>query len=200
MTCAIHPDIQASAYCRTCGRALCETCKRDVKGVVFCQDCLAARLEGAVPPAASMSASGVMPAYVAPVGSSTNPVLATLLGLIPGVGAFYNGQFAKAFVHVAVFAVLISMAQVVPGPAEVLIGFSIATWYAYMVFDAYKTAKARQLGLPLPDPLNLNSLFGTNIIDVQTSTVGIPSASGAHPAAGAVPGTASGVYPAAGAM
>src|SRR5205085_2111151 len=133
-------------YCRTCGRALCESCKRDVKGVVFCQDCLAARLEGAVPPAASMSASGVMPAYVAPVGSSVNPVIATLLGLIPGVGAFYNGQFIKGFVHVGVFALLISLASG-PGPnfLEPFFAISIAAWYFYMVFDAYKTANARQL-------------------------------------------------------
>jgi hypothetical protein len=78
-----------------------------------------------------------------------------VLGFIPGVGAFYNGQFAKGFIHVVIFAILIKLAD-----AADIFGIMIAAWYFYMIFDAYKTAKARQLGLPLPDPLGLNNLLG----------------------------------------
>ena len=31
-----------------------------------------------------------------------------LLGLIPGVGAIYNGQYAKGLVHAVVFGLLVS--------------------------------------------------------------------------------------------
>ena len=53
MTCAVHTDQVATAYCRTCGKALCQSCQRDVRGVIYCQDCLAARLEGTIPAAAA---------------------------------------------------------------------------------------------------------------------------------------------------
>lgn len=157
MTCAIHTDQQATAYCRTCGKALCESCQRDVRGVIYCQDCLAARLEGTVPPAAANQPAAV---YIAP-SSSVSPGLAAVLGVIPGVGAFYNGQFAKGFVHVFIFAVTVHLAN----RADVF-GWCVVAWMAYMIFDAYTTAKARMLGQPAPDHLGLNALlagfgFGT---------------------------------------
>lgn len=164
MTCAVHPNIPASAYCRTCGKALCESCKRDVKGVIFCQDCLAARLEGAVPAGAALPPGTVVPPPSLPEGTP-NPAVALVLGFIPGVGAFYNGQFAKGFIHVVIFAILIKLTDV-----SGMFGVMIAAWYFYMIFDAYKTAKARQLGLPLPDPLGLNNLFG-----IQELTAGPPT-------------------------
>jgi len=46
MNCAQHTDTAAVAYCRTCGKALCESCKRDVQGTIFCDPCLAARVHG----------------------------------------------------------------------------------------------------------------------------------------------------------
>jgi hypothetical protein len=85
-----------------------------------------------------------------------SPVLALLLGFIPGVGAMYNGQFAKAIVHVVVFV----MAIVAADNISPFFGFLIAFWVFYMAFDAYKTAEARRLGLPLPDPLGIDRLFG----------------------------------------
>src|SRR5438128_513655 len=46
MNCALHPETAAVAYCRTCGKALCASCVRQVHGVVYCEDCLASRVEG----------------------------------------------------------------------------------------------------------------------------------------------------------
>ena len=151
MTCAVHTDQLATAYCRTCGKALCLSCQRDVRGVIYCQDCLAARLEGTVPPAA---ANAPQPVYVAPAVGSASPGLAAVLGFIPGVGAFYNGQFAKGFVHVFVFAILVHLAD-----RADWFGMVVAAWIFYMVFDAYTTAKARMLGQPTPDHLGLNALL-----------------------------------------
>ena len=53
MNCAVHNQTPAVAYCRTCGKAVCEQCKRDVRGVIYCEDCLAARVEGTLPPGAA---------------------------------------------------------------------------------------------------------------------------------------------------
>jgi len=151
MTCAIHTDQVATAYCRTCGKALCQSCQRDVRGVIYCQDCLAARLEGTIPAAAANAPAAV---YVAP-SNSASPGLAAVLGVIPGVGAFYNGQFAKGFVHVFIFAILVHLS----GAAGDFFGWLIPAWICYMIFDAYVTAKARMLAQPLPDHLGLNALL-----------------------------------------
>ena len=177
MTCAVHTDQPATAYCRTCGKALCQNCQRDVRGVIYCQDCLAARLEGTVPPAAANIPTAV---YVAPT-SSASPGLAAVLGFIPGVGAFYNGQFAKGFVHVFIFAVLCHLAD----KADFL-GLLVMAWMFYMVFDAYTTAKARQLGQPIPDHLGLNALLasfglGTAIVHPQPAHAGAPAPAAGSP-------------------
>jgi TM2 domain-containing membrane protein YozV len=141
MNCAIHPEVAGTAYCRTCGKALCEECKRDVRGVIYCEECIAARLTGTAPPVATPGAG--------------NPVLAGLLGLIPGVGAMYNGQFAKGLAHVVIFAVLAGLSD--SGQYEEVWGFLLAFFVFYQVFDAYRTAKARMLGQPVPeDPLGLS--------------------------------------------
>src|SRR5205807_9563572 len=102
MNCAIHSQAPAVAYCRTCGKALCEECKRDVMGAIYCEPCIAARLQGAVPAAAGV------PLAPAPISGGPNPTVAALLGMIPGVGAMYNGQFVKACIHVVIFVSLIA--------------------------------------------------------------------------------------------
>jgi hypothetical protein len=76
-----------------------------------------------------------------------------VLGLIPGVGAMYNGQFFKGFVHVAIFVVLISITDHYP-----IFGIFIAAWILYQSFEAFHTAKAIREGQPLPDPLGLNEV------------------------------------------
>ena len=166
--CANHPETAAVAYCRTCGKPLCDRCKREVRGVIFCEECLAARVAGdpaAMPPPP--------PPGAAPGGRVTNPVLAGILGFIPaGIGAFYNGQFVKGLIHLAIFILLVKLTDSTDG----LFGIAIFGWLVYMAFDAYHTAKARQMGLPDPDFLGLNRLFG----------VRDDSAFGATPVPGAV--------------
>ena len=43
------------------------------------------------------------------------PGVAAILGFIPGVGAMYNGEFAKGFIHVLIFATLIWMTDHISG-------------------------------------------------------------------------------------
>jgi hypothetical protein len=142
MNCLNHPDVAAAAYCQNCGKPLCTACIRSVGGVVFCEPCLAARLS-AHPGAAEGNLTGL----------HAHPVLAGLLGFIPGVGAMYNGQFVKALAHVLIFAVFVSLSD-----KSFVFGLLIAAWVFYQVFDAAQTAKARRDGLPLPNPFGLNDL------------------------------------------
>ena len=158
MNCAQHTDTAAVAYCRTCGKALCEVCRRDVQGTIFCEPCLAARINsGASGNFGATENYGPAGSYPPPRSpEAASPGLALALGFIPGVGAFYNGQFLKGFVHVIVFGTLIWMSDHGMGAFA---GMLVAAWFFYMVFDAYTTAKARRYGLPLPDPLGLNAIL-----------------------------------------
>jgi len=152
MNCANHVDVPAVAFCRTCGKPLCSACVRDIRGVIYCEECLASQLSGTMPP----PGSAVPPGAEQPSGLPS-PGLATILGFIPGVGAMYNGEFAKGFIHVLIFATLIWMADHVSG----VFGIAIAAFYIYMPIEAYKTAKAREMGLPPPDPFGFNNLFSS---------------------------------------
>jgi TM2 domain-containing membrane protein YozV len=178
MNCAVHTNTPATAYCRTCGKALCEDCKRDVMGAIYCEPCIAVRLHSSQPQA--IPAAGP----VAVVPGTPSPGVAMLLGFIPGVGAMYNGQFMKGFIHVVLFVMLIVATANVSAFFGLLIGFAVL----YMAFDAYKTAEAKRLGLPLPDPLGLDHLFGLQ--EGQNA----PAASTTVPASGDVtqPATAQG--------
>jgi Domain of unknown function (DUF5668)/B-box zinc finger len=151
MNCTVHPESAAISYCRTCGKPMCEVCRRNVRGTYYCEECIANRLQDAMPPA---GATPVPP--VPPPAHTPSPGLAAVLGFIPGVGAMYNGQFAKALVHVLVFVSIIWITSNGSG----FFGIFIPFFVFYMVFDAYKTARARELGLPLPDPFGLEGLFG----------------------------------------
>jgi TM2 domain-containing membrane protein YozV len=162
MNCAVHNQTQAVAYCRTCGKALCEECKRDVMGAIYCEPCIAARLQGAAPGAT------VPPPAFAGIPGAPNPVIAGLLGFVPGVGAMYNGQFVKAFAHVLIFVMLIIAASNISGVFGVLIAFFVF----YMAFEAYKTAEAKRHGLPAPDPLGLDKMFGLQ--ESQVHSTGVP--------------------------
>ncbi len=95
------------------------------------------------------------PGPAAPLPGAPNPALAAVLGFIPGVGAMYNGQFAKGIAHIAIFAVFSTLSEHTGGS---IFGLLVAGWIFYMVFEAYQTARARRNGWPLPDPFGLNNI------------------------------------------
>lgn len=175
MNCVQHPDKPAAAYCRSCGKALCAECERDVRGVIYCEDCLAQRLGD---PVAAAAIKGT-PAAVPSRGPS--PGLAAALGFIPGVGAMYNGQFAKGIVHVLVFACLVWMSDNLSGFFGIFIPFFIF----YMVFEAYKTAQARERGLPLPDPFGVEQFLTGNVPGYKSTVQPNPGSVYPPPAANA---------------
>ena len=141
MNCANHGGVAATAYCRACGKALCANCSRSVQGVVYCENCLAAKLGDVQPPVAAYAPPAVSAPRPARVSGAPSPGLAIALGFIPGVGAMYNGQFMKGVIHVLAFVCLIWMTTRVG-----LLGIFIPFLVFYMVFDAYKTAHALELG------------------------------------------------------
>jgi hypothetical protein len=168
MNCSAHNETAAVAFCRTCGKPLCANCTRDVRGVVYCEPCLAARLEGAAPAAAFVTPPQVpytpvaMPVVPLPraSGSGPNPAVAGILaGFFPfGVGAVYCSQYAKGLAHLLIFAMLI-FASDHAGRWDWVFGIGIAFFYVYQIIDAVRTAKALQEGLPAPDPYGLAQTF-----------------------------------------
>jgi hypothetical protein len=175
MNCATHNDLAAVAFCRTCGKPLCGNCTRDVRGVIYCEPCLAARLEGTAPaagfvppqtayPPAAYQPSAYSAVAAAPArpssGSGPNPAVAGILaGFFPfGVGAVYCSQYAKGLAHLLIFAMLI-FGVGHSGSWDWLFGIGIAFFYVYQIIDAVRTAHALQAGQPAPDPMGLGQTF-----------------------------------------
>ncbi|HEV2688790.1 MAG TPA: DUF5668 domain-containing protein [Bryobacteraceae bacterium] len=182
MNCTVHTDVPAVAYCRTCGKALCATCKHDVRGVIYCEDCIASRLHDTMP-AATPPGPQPMP-IVAGLESGPNPAIAAFLGFIPGVGAMYNGQFIKGLIHVGIFSSLVWGADHAGNGADVFFGMGIMFWVFYMVFDAYRTAHAFRMGEAPPDPFGFERLWGA---PRPPSAMAPPSPAGMAPPEGAPP-------------
>src|SRR5579863_6951410 len=173
MNCATHSDTAAVAFCRTCGKPLCNNCTRDVRGVIYCEACLAARMEGST----SVPAAGFTPlqqTVYAPVGAPSagprppvnagpNPTVAGILaGFFPiGVGAVYAGQYAKGLSHLVIMVLLIlGMSSDLPWYVITVLAISTGFFYVYQIIDAVRTAKAIQMGEPAPDPFGLAQTFG----------------------------------------
>ncbi|MGH9788665.1 MAG: LiaI-LiaF-like domain-containing protein [Candidatus Acidiferrales bacterium] len=131
MNCAVHADAASTGFCSQCGKAMCEACARDVRGVLFCEECLAARVTA--PPA--------------PPPGTPSPGVALMLGFIPGVGAIYNGEYLKGLIHIMIFFGLIGIADSVHHePFEAMLVMLAVGFYFYMVIEAYQTAKRRAIG------------------------------------------------------
>ncbi|HUC54560.1 MAG TPA: B-box zinc finger protein [Candidatus Cybelea sp.] len=160
MNCAVHSDLEAVGYCRNCGKAMCSTCVRPVRDVLYCEECLAGIVGIPTPghPAAPapLESQYQMPAPPAPGRSRANPAIAFFLGVLPGMGAFYNEQFGKGMMHLAIFLVLFisGVDGAMSGGAEAALWICVAGLWVYMPIDAYRTAKARQMGETLSDPLD----------------------------------------------
>ncbi len=137
MNCAVHAAVEATGFCRNCGKALCAQCTRDVRGILYCEGCLADLLTKPQPAA-----------------SSGSPGLAAVLGFIPGLGAVYNGEYSKAAIHVVIFVAFIGALNSGLGePAEPMFGVLLSAFIIFMAIDAYRTAKAKIQGQAPPMPM-----------------------------------------------
>jgi hypothetical protein len=181
--CANHAEKPAVAYCRSCGKPLCELCRLEEYGAVYCAEhspaaqAAQSKASGFTAPApAGFTAAPPpplpKPGYVPPtspygaspydVPSGPSPALAVILGFIPGVGAIYNGQYAKGLIHAMVLGLLIAIINTDVGVLEPMIGILIGVWVLYMVIEAYHTAKKKRAGLPVDEFSSLVNLRGTH--------------------------------------
>lgn len=175
MNCQNHPEVPAVAYCRACGKPVCEECRRDAYGTVFCAEHAPAPAPAAEAPAQgagdpSLSSppgvpydAGIPPGAPPPgyANADVSPGLALFLGLIPGVGAIYNAQYAKGLVHAIIWGILMSIAnsRAAQGMEPVFVMLVLA-WWAYMAFEAYHTARKRRAGLPVDEYSSIVDLRG----------------------------------------
>lgn len=162
MNCYKHPEVAAVAYCRTCGKPLCAECQRPVGSTIVCEEHVPQAPVTAAPPPPPPPFSTAHPGH-----TGASPGLAFVLGLIPGVGAIYNGQYAKGVVHVVIFGLLISIVSSGATQGfEPLFGLLIAIWYFYMPFEAYHTARKREMGQTVDE--------FSSILPMRPATRGLP--------------------------
>ena len=162
MNCAVHPETTATAYCRTCGKPQCTACARNVRGVIYCEDCLASRIQDPIA-AASVAGATAIPVVVS---SGPSPGLAGVLaGFFPfGVGQVYTGQYAKGLAHLVIFAGLIfamSTSDNNGGALAPVFAVAMAFFYVYQIIDAVRSAHAIRLGQAPPDPFGIARTFTT---------------------------------------
>jgi TM2 domain-containing membrane protein YozV len=154
MNCQNHPQIPATAFCRSCGKALCDSCRCDSFGTVYCAE------HAPVTAGAPQAAATALPPLPRQPRTDVNPGLALFLGFIPGVGAIYNGQYAKGLVHAVVFGVMISILDSGAGSLGVVFGILLPVWVFYMAFEAYHTARKRLAGEPVDEYSSIINLGG----------------------------------------
>jgi hypothetical protein len=141
MKCAVHADVEATGFCRNCGKALCPACAREVRGALYCEPCLAGLVS--MPVAEQPGTRG-----------DAHPGVALALGFIPGLGAVYNGEYVKALTHVVIFGGIIAALNAgLPNGYDAFLGIALGCFYFYMPLEAYRTARARQAGEAAPASL-----------------------------------------------
>ncbi|HYW48272.1 MAG TPA: B-box zinc finger protein [Bryobacteraceae bacterium] len=170
MNCQNHPDVPATAYCRSCGKPVCDTCRCDANGTVYCAEHAPAPAPPPAgptgawepPPAGPTGAWAPPPAGPGPqFAPDISPGLAFFLGWIPGVGAIYNAQYAKGLVHAVIWGLLVSIVSSNAARGiEPVFGILIAVWEFYMAFEAYHTAQKRRSGEPVDEYSSLIDVSG----------------------------------------
>jgi hypothetical protein len=177
------------AFCRKCGKPLTQESRREWQSIPYCQPCLdtvraaqpapvaepaaepaaASSMSSATTPVSSSSSrpSGTFPRqspsgrYSASSGGTVSPALAGILGFIPGVGAVYNGHFAKGILHVVIFGLLVSIvAADGTGDLRPMFVFLVILMGIYMPIEAYRSARAIERGDPDEEFSGILSAFG----------------------------------------
>jgi hypothetical protein len=111
-------------------------CDHRIKGFAYCQDCIVRGVE--MLHSVGGSGSATSKAF------SPSPGLAALAALVPGLGAVYNRQNAKAFVQFILICGLFELAEF---SSLGLFAAGGVVFYLYSMIDAYRTAQAIQRGM-----------------------------------------------------
>jgi TM2 domain-containing membrane protein YozV len=144
MKCSYHQTSIASARCSSCRRSICPACDHRIKGSPYCQDCIVAGIEmlrrhesGGIDPRSSSRTE------------EKSPLIALLLGLVPGLGAAYNGQNVKALVHFVVTVGLWTLADIFHSTLEAALAMTGVAFYLYTLYDAFASAQRQRAGVNL---------------------------------------------------
>jgi TM2 domain-containing membrane protein YozV len=143
-----------TAYCRICGKALAPEEQHAALGTIYCAEHVPAPPPHQPTPNSpwTTTPSAPPPPINPNAPGAPSPGLAFILGLIPGVGAIYNAQYAKGLIHVVIFGLLISVANADSvGDMQPLFGMLCPAWIFYMAFEAYHTAKNRAEGVAVEE-------------------------------------------------
>lgn len=152
-----------ASFCRNCGKPLSDSEKAAAS--IYCGLCgpqFSTHYSApgqSVPPPPYGTTGGVRSGMTPMADPNVSPGLAFLLGLIPGVGAIYNGQYAKGLVHVFIFGTFVSIGNS-SHDLEPLVGMMAGCFYFYMPFEAYHTALRRQRGQPVDEFSSILPLQG----------------------------------------
>jgi hypothetical protein len=137
---------------------------RPAQGTIFCEDHVPAEaVPPPIPPAGppreepSPYTAAVPPRIPNP---EVSPGIAFGLGFIPGVGAIYNGQYAKGLVHAIVIGLIISVMNSGAYGLEPMMAFLLVGFWIYMAFEAFHTAKKRLMGEPVDEFSSLIPMHG----------------------------------------
>lgn len=173
MQCPTCTEGTVAAFCRNCGKGVCPHCRTDSDGIVYCAECAPTVVEAtAETPSAEegvseqpeaeagtprVTAQTPMPPPPPPRSprsaprmaedeTAPHPVLAGILGVVPGLGAVYNGQYVKGVIHVVIFGMLLTIASNAARGLEPLFVPMIGLFLLYMPIEAFRTAQAMRRG------------------------------------------------------
>lgn len=198
MQCPTCADGTVTAFCRNCGKGVCSGCRQDSNGVAYCPECVE-QVEQIVETSAETvseelgaEATEVKAAPPPPPPpprprtrspqtvneTAPHPVLAGVLGLVPGLGAVYNGHYVKGVIHVVIFGMLLTIASNAARGLEPLFIPMIALFVLYMPIEAIRTAQAMRRGEKVEEMSGLvGALFqpsdGSPVAGVALIAVGI---------------------------
>ncbi|MDA1235178.1 MAG: DUF5668 domain-containing protein [Acidobacteria bacterium] len=146
------------------------------EGVPYCRDCATASLEASslppqeefAPPSSRppVAAAGLVapPAAKQADADGPHPVLAGVLGFVPGLGAVYNGQYVKGVVHAAIFGMLIAISTTADHDAVPALMVPMVVFFVlYMPIEAVRTAQAMRRGEEVKEMSGIvGALFDAN--------------------------------------
>lgn len=143
MNCTYHPGSQAHVRCSSCSRNLCPACDHRIKGYPYCQECIVAGVEML---GRRKSNHTDLPGTHE---KTRSPLLATLLALVPGLGAAYNGQTSKALLHFFSVVTLWHLGDILSFPFAQVFLLGGLGFFIFTIFDARRSAQRYQRGADL---------------------------------------------------
>ena len=83
---------------------------------------------------------------LSPPSEGRSPLIAGLFGLIPGLGAAFNGQNIKSLLHFIVPISLLQLGDIFSHQVELPFFLGAAAFYVFSIYDAVRTARRASLG------------------------------------------------------